>query len=303
MCRRCRAWWGHARRHLESPGSAPAHWRGLRWWRTIQAFQEDGPVDVVHPRKNWPRQVSVLEAWMWDEVFDRALDRMGWRRSREEFVAWCAEAHPRGVPCAPSSGPRRGTPAEKTPPGKLPRTNTANDGVLQKLLTLSNRCSGRGICCHGCSRRRNLFFPVISSLLFPAFSVACRTVENQVFEDACRFAPNSTLKSESRGERSEWEEQIAPMVYLARKPAWGVPGRPGNLRSRLWAAPGRPPDLPPKTARSICPPKSLPRALCGGAGPPAQSLERGRSEFWPEKGPSASDLVENWCFLWVCPRG
>lgn len=31
------------------------HWRGPRWWRTLQALQADGPTDVAHPHKNWPR--------------------------------------------------------------------------------------------------------------------------------------------------------------------------------------------------------------------------------------------------------
>lgn len=53
-CRSRYGTWGHVRRHPENRASVPAHWRGLRLWRTVQVLQADAPTDVAHPPRNWP---------------------------------------------------------------------------------------------------------------------------------------------------------------------------------------------------------------------------------------------------------
>lgn len=81
-CRHCHSWRGHMLRHPDR--------RGPRWWHTVHALQADGPVGIAHPRRAWPRaQRLAFEVCVDGAVFDRALDRVGWVRSRDECVAWC----------------------------------------------------------------------------------------------------------------------------------------------------------------------------------------------------------------------
>lgn len=105
--------------------SAPVHRRGLRWWRIVQALQ----VDVPCRRRAPVPELAKLgrRSLGGDAACDRALDRAGRARSREEYVAWCTARHPcaqlhdlawprPGPPYGlawPRSGPRCGAPAMK----------------------------------------------------------------------------------------------------------------------------------------------------------------------------------------------
>lgn len=82
---------GHVRRHPESPASAPACWRGPRWWQIAQVLNPEAIAQTARPRKNWSRQAGyAFEACRGDDVRDFALDRTGWAANRTAYAAWCS---------------------------------------------------------------------------------------------------------------------------------------------------------------------------------------------------------------------
>lgn len=71
---------GYIARHLESPSSAPAVRRGVRWWRTVQALARERAVQDMRPRNGSRRAEAPDAAWAGGAAHEQASDLFGWER-------------------------------------------------------------------------------------------------------------------------------------------------------------------------------------------------------------------------------
>lgn len=71
VCRAVHSWWAHVFRCPGIPPSAPAQWRGPRWWRILQALDDERGAQEPHPQKNCANHAKAY----------RGRPVLGWRRT------------------------------------------------------------------------------------------------------------------------------------------------------------------------------------------------------------------------------
>ena len=117
---RVHGWYGHLRRHADSPAAKVATWRSLLWWRTVQFARPSHDRTLRHPRRGWRRGAEECFESCFGDIFpELAADRQRWSEARSVFLRWCCTRFG-GSPPARPPGPKRPRRASE-PPLAAPR--------------------------------------------------------------------------------------------------------------------------------------------------------------------------------------